>query len=284
MQRDRITDDIYVFTSDRYAQVTAGVIVTTDGAVIIDTLVYPEESKSIRRFVIERLNQDIRYVVNTHFHADHTTGTCFFENIPVIAHQRCRALLLQRGKDSLEQARQAFPEMRDVTLRLPDIVFEDALTLHLGNKTLRFWSTPGHSPDSIVCLVEEDQVLFGADTLLPIPHFVDGSYEDLLHTLKSLQRSVFESIVQGHGDVVLRGEVDEKFHSDIDYLTQLGARVGEALASSSPEKALAAIDIEDCGKSRVYLNGMAQQLHKQNIHMLAEQWRARSSVLPRDGQ
>ena len=38
MQRERVADDIYVFTSDLYAQVTAGVVVTSEGAVVIDTL------------------------------------------------------------------------------------------------------------------------------------------------------------------------------------------------------------------------------------------------------
>ena len=44
MQRERVADDIYVFTSDLYAQVTAGVIMTSEGAVVIDTLAYPEET------------------------------------------------------------------------------------------------------------------------------------------------------------------------------------------------------------------------------------------------
>ena len=55
MQRERVTEDIYVFTSDLYAQVTAGVVLTTAGAVVIDTLVYPEETLAIKRFVEERL-------------------------------------------------------------------------------------------------------------------------------------------------------------------------------------------------------------------------------------
>lgn len=278
MQRDRITDDIYVFTSDRYAQVTAGVVLTSAGAVVVDTLAYPDESRSIRRFVNERLNTEVRYVVNTHFHADHTTGTCFFEGGTVIAHQRCRELLARRGKDSLEQARQAFSEMRDVELRLPEIVFGATLTLHVGNKTLHFWSTPGHSPDSICCFVEEDQVLFGADTVLPIPHFVDGSYDDLLKSLQDLQNLNCESIVQGHGDVVLRGEIQEKIESDIHYLQTLHAHVVRAVESDSPQVMLEGIDIEACGKSRVLLNGMVQQLHRQNIMTLADQHRERASV------
>ncbi|MCZ7669582.1 MAG: hypothetical protein M5U34_21600 [Chloroflexi bacterium] len=50
MVRERIADDIYVFTSKLYAQVTAGAVLTKEGVVLIDTLYYPEESKAIRDF------------------------------------------------------------------------------------------------------------------------------------------------------------------------------------------------------------------------------------------
>ena len=48
MQRERVTEDIFVFTSDLYVQVTASVVVTTEGIVVIDTLLYPEETQQIK--------------------------------------------------------------------------------------------------------------------------------------------------------------------------------------------------------------------------------------------
>src|SRR6185369_8751897 len=119
MQRERVADDIYIFTSDLYAQATAGVIVTSEGAVVIDTLVYPEETRAIKRFIENRLGIQVRYVINSHFHADHTTGTCLFEGATVIAHARCRALLDTRGRESMEHAKVASQEMQDIVLRLP---------------------------------------------------------------------------------------------------------------------------------------------------------------------
>lgn len=274
MQRERVADDIFVFTSDLYAQVTAGVVVTSEGAVVIDTLVYPEETLQIKRFVEARLGTTIRYVINTHFHADHTTGTCFFEGAHVIAHARCRALLDKRGRGSLQQVKSASSEMRDIELVLPDMVFDGGpLNLHIGNKTIQLWSTPGHSSDSIVCLVKEDRVLFAADTLMPIPYFVDGSYDDFLSSLNELRNGNFENVIQGHGEVILRGEVEEKIQTDVDYLLTLKNAVDEALASPSPDNALDAIDVESCGKSRILLNGTVEHLHRQNVLALAGQRR-----------
>lgn len=269
MQRERVTEDIYVFTSRLYVQVTAGVIVTSAGAVVIDTLLYPEETRQIQRFVNERLGTTVKYVINTHFHADHTTGTCFFEGAQVISHRLCRELLDTRGRDSLERVKTTHKEMSDVELVLPHIAFDDRMTLRIGNKTLELWSTPGHSPDSIVCLVKEDQVLFAADTLMPIPYFVDGSYADFLTSLEGLRIQSFENIVQGHGEIVLRGEIDEKIESDINYLNKLLRAVDKALASNSPARALEHIKLSACGKSTILLNGAVEQLHRNNVTALA---------------
>lgn len=274
MQRERVADDIYVFTSDLYAQVTAGVVVTTEGAVLIDTLAYPQETLLIKRFVESRLSTSVRYVINTHFHADHTIGTCFFEGARVIAHARCRDLLNTRGRESLERAKAASPELRDVKVKLPDVVFDSGtMALYIGNKTFQLWSTPGHSPDSIVCLVKEDRTLFAADTLMPLPYFVDGSYEDFLNSLYSLQDGNYENVIQGHGEIILRGEIEDKIREDILYLLKLGEAVDSALATPDPDRALEAIDIEACGKSRILLNGGGVQLHRQNVLALASQRR-----------
>jgi glyoxylase-like metal-dependent hydrolase (beta-lactamase superfamily II) len=271
VQRERVAEDIYVFASDLYAQVTATVIATSEGAVLFDTLLFPEEARLINGFVETRLGLRVCCVINSHFHADHTAGTCFFEGADVIAHARCRDLLDQRGRSSLEQAKTTSPEMRAAELILPDVVFEGSHTLQIGNKTLELWSTPGHSPDSIVCLVKEDRVLLGADTLLPLPHFVDGSFDDLLTSLEGLSGAQYENIIQGHGDVILRGEIDDKLRGDIAYLHALRAAVDSALHSPTPDQSLTAIGIESCGKSRVLLNGAADQLHRQNVYALANQ-------------
>ena len=271
MQRERVAEDIYVFASDLYAQVTATVIVTTEGAVLFDTLLYPEEARLIKQFVEHRLRTEIRYVINSHFHADHTSGTCFFPGAEVIAHVLCRDLLDQRGRDSLERAKVASPEMRAVELVLPTSVFETNYLLQVGNKTLELWSTPGHSPDLIVCHVKEDRVFLGADTVMPLPHFVDGSFDDLLAALETLSGAQYENVIQGHGEVILRGEIGDKLRSDIDYLHLLDKAVDAALHRPMRDPALAAINIESCGKSPVLLNGAAVQLHHQNVLALANQ-------------
>ena len=134
------------------------------------------------------------------------------------------------------------------------------------------WSSPGHSPDSIVCLVEEEDILFAADTIMPIPFFVDGDVEDFKRSLRRLRNAAFENIVQGHGDIILRGEAEEKIDSDLAYLDSLDKAVAESLAMDAAE-AVEWISVEDCGKSQALLNGLVRDLHRQNVRSLIERQR-----------
>ncbi|MBP8974879.1 MAG: MBL fold metallo-hydrolase [Anaerolineae bacterium] len=269
MQRERVADDIYVFTSELYAQVTAGAILTTEGAILIDTLVFPEEARAIRHFLENRLGSPVRYVINTHYHADHTYGTCFFPEAQLVAHARCYDLLDTRGREGLHAAQRSTSELRDVQIVLPHMVFEGGtMSVRLGNKTVELRHSPGHSPDSIVCLVREDRVLFAADTMMAVPYFVDGSYDDFVASLHALQNGGFENVVQGHGEVILRGEVEEVIQGHLGYLSLIRRHVERLLDRGAPPEALNAITIEDCGKSRIPLNGLVQDLHQANLHAL----------------
>ncbi len=281
MQRERVTDTIYVFTSDLYVQVTAGLIVTSAGAVLIDTLLYPEETLQIRRFAEDRLHTPVQYVINTHHHADHTLGTYLFPGAVVIGHALCRSLLDTRGRDSLARMQATSPELGDLRVVLPGMTFTDRLTFSLGHHTLHLWAAPGHSVDSIVCLVEQEQILFAADAVMPLPHFVDGSATDLQATLTDLRTVNAEAIVQGHGEVILRGEIEAKLMSDLKYLERVQDAVRQALAAPGHqvERRLANISLESCGKQATLLNGAAHRLHQQNIQSLIAMHRE-SSPMP----
>ncbi|NDJ84329.1 MAG: MBL fold metallo-hydrolase [Chloroflexi bacterium] len=275
MRRERVADDIYVFTSELYAQVTAGAVITPEGAIVIDTLVFPEESKAILHFIEQRLNTKVRYIINTHYHADHTYGTCFFESATVVSHALCYTLLDSRGRQGLAEAQQGSRTFQDVTVKLPNLVFEAGeLEIRLGDKTLQMWHSPGHSDDSIAVLVKEDRVLFAADTMMPVPYFVDGKFDDFVESLKKLKNGSFENVVQGHGEVILRGEIDRKVESDLNYLAQVKHHVQIALTEPDPQAYLDRIDIEQCGKSRIPLNGEVQLLHAGNMRALLAQYQA----------
>jgi cyclase len=269
MLRERVANNVFVFTSELYAQVTAGAVITSAGAIVIDTLAYPSESRQIVQFIEERHGVPIRYLINTHYHADHTYGSALFRNAKVIAHRSCRDLLDTRGREGLKVAQRSSRDLAGIQLRLPDIVFDSGtMSLHLGGVTVQLTHAPGHSMDSVVCLIAEERILFAADTLMPVPFFADGDWQSYVSTLEALLPESFENVVQGHGEVILRGEVQDKIKEDLQYLHAVRERVDAVISGGKGIDALALIDIEACGKSRIPLNGLVQQLHRSNVEML----------------
>lgn len=272
MVRERIADDIYVFTSRRYAQVTAGAVLTQEGVILIDTLFYPEETKAIKVFLENRLGRVVRYVVNTHYHADHTMGTYLFPEARVVSHARCRQLLDTSGREGLAEMKSQSQEFEDVKVVLPGLIFErGTLNVHLGGKTVRLYHFPGHSPDVISALVVNDRILFASDTVMPVPTIFDGSQDDLARSLEQLLEMNLDSVVQGHGEVILRGEVESLIRSDLEYLKRIRQAVEQVVERGQPVAALENITIESCGKSRIPLNGFVTDLHQANLRKLYQE-------------
>jgi cyclase len=170
MHHERVSENVYWFQSDIYAQVTAGVVAGPQWAIVIDTLALPEETLAIRDFVEHEVGIQVRYVINTHYHADHTWGNCFFPGATIISHSLCRDLLAERAIPALENARKQNPAFRQVKIVLPHLTFDQGvLTLRVGKKNLTIMPAPGHSADGIAVLIEEDRVLFAGDAFMPLP-------------------------------------------------------------------------------------------------------------------
>ncbi len=270
MRRERVSDDIYVFTSELYAQVTASAVVTKEGIVVIDTLPYGPETIDMISYLDGLGQGSIKYLVNTHWHGDHTYGNFLFdEAIELVCHRKCQQIMLEIGQQVLDEARETTPVLESVILRVPEIVFEDGqLVLHVGNKSIELSLTPGHTPDSIVAYVREDKVLLAADTVMPVPYFVWGDRRNFIDSLEYLKQYNLESIVQGHGEVLLRGEIPAAIESSIDYLETLERKVIDIVEKGRGARSLERLSIESCGKSRIPLNGLVQDLHRANVYAL----------------
>lgn len=272
MQRERIADNVYSFQSDYYAQVTAGAVIGPNWAVVIDTLALPEEALAIRDFIEQELGVPVRYVINTHYHADHAWGNYFFPGSTVIAHALCRDWLESRGIPSVEAARRQNQSFRNVKIVLPHItISEGILTLRVGKKTLSLFALPGHCADNLAVLVEEDRVIFAGDTCMPLPYIVDGNIDDMVASLKKVAKMGLENIVQGHGDIVLRGEIEGYIKDNLSYLSNIRKAVRNANKRKYPMDMLAQVSVESCGKSRVLIGGLAEDLHRRNLRSLYKQ-------------
>lgn len=269
IHRERVADDVYTFQSDIYAQVNAGAVIGQDWAVVIDTLAFPDETLAIREFIEDDLNRKVRYIINTHYHADHSWGNCYFPGAYVLGHALCRANLEKYGEASLSTAMDMDKVFQQTQIVLPHLTLDTGvLELIVGDKTLRFIPLPGHSDDGIGVYIVEDEVLFAGDVWMPIPHIVDGDPDVMRESLRKIETLTIENVVQGHGEVILRGEVNSSINDRIAYLDKIDQIIDEAAQDDYPGEYLEEKTIEICGKSRILLGGAAEEIHQQNLQHL----------------
>jgi cyclase len=259
--RTRVADDTWVFTSELYLEVNAGLVVTEEGGILIDTLPFPSETKQIIDFANRVCPQGIRYVINTVAHADHVYGSYLLPDAELVAHEHCRELLQKYAFASLEEAKEHTPELRAVEVRLPKLVF----------------NTPGPSPEVCVVHVREDKVLFASDLMMPVPIIASpfSDIEQYKRSLANLHDYNLESIVQGHGDILLRGEVTSSINASVKYLNDIQNIVESLMDRGGTKHDLLQNDVEQFGRSRIPLGGLVQQFHNSNLLHLWEKARLR---------
>ena len=124
---------------------------------IVDLGGYSKELKNI----IEKNDIQIQYIVLTHGHGDHIGGVQEhlkdFPDAKVVCSKEEEKMLLD---PELNEAHHFGPEK--VSFK-PDILVDDGDTLTVGNMTMKFIMTPGHTEGGMCILI--DDVLFSGDTL-----------------------------------------------------------------------------------------------------------------------
>jgi len=276
MYWERVSEEIFLFTSDRYALVNSTAVLTQLGTVVIDALPFPDEARQIARFMEIRSGMDYHSLILTHHHTDHVFGLYAFpDRLDVVGSALCRERLLEVGESSLEQARSGDPMFGEVNLRIPNVTFETGeFFINAGNKTFKLFPLPGHTADNIGILIEEDEVLITGDAAMAIPIIADGDWQQELDTLKLIKELKPDTVVQGHGEVILRGEVGTVMDLYISYLECIHEQAVQALKTGKDRKEIWEIPLETCGLERVPLGIASQQLHVANMLSLYDKLKA----------
>lgn len=173
-------------------QASCHLIDTGDGLIMID----PGYSATAY-LVIDSIYQlgfdprDIKYIVNTHWHKDHTEATSAFADL-----SGAKTLL---GYDDTEKAKAYFT---------PDISINDGDILTLGNTKMRFVHTPGHTKGTVSFFFDtvEDGITYrvgsfggaGLNTLIKGKFDFEGCREAYLDSITRLKKEKVDVFLGNH--------------------------------------------------------------------------------------
>ena len=206
-----------------------------DGIVIVDDQYAPLADK-IRAALKSVADKPVRFVINTHYHGDHTGGNAQFSGTStIIAQENVRRRLQQDGYagtgGQVKREIKASPKEA-----LPIITFEEGLTVYLNGEDIRAMHYPsGHTDgDSMIYFSKSNVLHMGDDFVTYGFPFIDvlsgGSAEGMIIADESALKEVPDDakIIPGHGTVSTKKEVRDY----IEMLKGTTAAVKKALAEN----------------------------------------------------
>ena len=108
----RIGEDVLIVTARfTWWEVNMAALATSEGLVVVDTLYHPAAARKARRLISAWSDRPVRYVINTHHHADHTFGNGEFREALIIGHSRCPAGMESELARQLESCRRLIPDL-----------------------------------------------------------------------------------------------------------------------------------------------------------------------------
>jgi glyoxylase-like metal-dependent hydrolase (beta-lactamase superfamily II)/ketosteroid isomerase-like protein len=215
----------------------AGVVDLGGATLVFDTFHSLEAARDLRRIVSERLPSPVRYVANSHYHADHVWGNQVFADAVLVGTEQTRQAILDGAPgdvdSALEDARARLAELEDaleaeqdpharaeaalsaawtraqvrslpeLRVTAPSLTLARELVLRGTRRCARLVSLGSGSTSSDVFLhLPEDGILFTGDLVMHgmNPILWEGPPENWLATLEHLRGLKAETVVPGHGD------------------------------------------------------------------------------------
>jgi glyoxylase-like metal-dependent hydrolase (beta-lactamase superfamily II) len=184
----------YVFSSTSF---NSGVVATCEGVVVLDALTSEAIARQEREAIASQVKQPVRFLVSSSFHNNYTWGNVAYQDVVKIGHEDYRTdLLAQMQRDHVSSEEQK--------ARLPQLIYRDRLTLHLGGKEIQvLYLGKGHTRSDSIVFVPQDRIayvseLFFSDQFLYIN---DGYGVGWLKTLDAVEALPVDIIVPGHGPI-----------------------------------------------------------------------------------
>ncbi len=170
-----------------------GVIVTTEGVVVIDTQQSEPIARKVRAAISRLTSQPIRFLISTTPHNPFTGGNAVYGDTFKIGHENYRTSLLKLlQKDSPEEK----------SKKLPHQTFSERLTLYLGGKEIQIiYVGKAHSQADTIVFVPEDRIVYMGETFYSdeFPYISEGYSASWLRALEAAEALPADIFVPGHG-------------------------------------------------------------------------------------
>ena len=193
--------------SDRMHKIEIGsvnmLVFVEDDYLILSDCGYKDTGTQIDSVLNEISPNPVKYIINTHWHNDHTGGNLYFLDATVIAHEDTKKLLSQDIVSEFWKSEcPAFPEYA-----LPNITFSSKLTYRFDNEEIEMVYYPGgHTQGDIVVYFKNSNIVHLGDLLFsngfPAIDFEQGAtVKQFIANLQKIIEWMPENaiIIAGHG-------------------------------------------------------------------------------------
>jgi len=198
-----------------------GIITTEKGSLIVDTPLVSRQAGGINDALITAGHKPVRFISVTHHHHDHILGTGLFGDDVLIIGNRTTHENMARHNPAVVEAwigtwtwenQDDVKEILAARVSLPEVVFNEELTLYLGSTEICLFPLPGHVPGNTGIFVPSAGVLITGDALFNDHHPYTGQanfqvWSESLTKMRSLKAQHF---VPGHGPVCGNGAIDKQ--------------------------------------------------------------------------
>lgn len=241
-----------------------GVSVGDDGILIVDDQFAPLADK-IRAALAKLGDGKLQYVLNTHWHGDHTGGNATFgAEVPIIAHRNVRKRLAA-GQELL--GRQVEPAPHEA---LPVITFDDSLTVHFNGEDIRVVHFPaGHTDgDSVVFFQQSNVVHMGDDLWTARFPFVDLSSGGNVLGLERSMRKILEDLpedailIPGHGPLSTRKDLEDYQQMLAESIELVRQKIDQGKSLEEIQKEGVPEGWADWGSGWIKTDGWLETVHK----------------------
>ncbi|MBZ5511834.1 MAG: MBL fold metallo-hydrolase [Acidobacteriia bacterium] len=224
-----------------------GVSVGEDGIVIVDDQFAPLAEK-IQAALRQITDKPVRFVINTHWHFDHTGGNAYFQKQgPIIAQENVRERM-KNGANLLGTEVKPAPKEA-----LPIITFNDRATVHLNGEDIRAIHFPhGHTDgDAVIFFPQSNVVHMGDDFVTYGFPFIDlasgGGVRGMIAAVEKVMATVpaDAKVIPGHGQLSTVADMKPfvAMLKDCMARVQKGIDQGKTLEQLKQQKVLAGYEI-----------------------------------------